>query len=258
MYTFDAKKAAESCVQWIRDWFEENGKDCNAVVGISGGKDSTVVAALCARALGSERVVGVMMPDKTQADIQDSRDIIAHIGINGAECNIGEAVDAMLKCANAARELAYCLGFTAIPSRQARENLPPRERMALLYVIAQSANGRVSNNSNLSERWVGYGTIYGDLAGDFGPLQNFTVSEVIQIGKELGIPERFLVKAPSDGLCGKTDEDKLGFTYEALDKYIRTGQIEDKAVKERIDAMHRASEFKREIMAAFNAGVPAI
>lgn len=254
MYTFDAKEAAGKCVGWIRDWFEENGKGCNAVIGISGGKDSTVVAALCAKALGLERVIGVMMPDGVQADIADSRRVIDHLGIHGIEMNIKGVTDAMLEMGRAFTGYAKAMGYEGDLSRQSRENMPPRIRMATLYMVAQNFNGRVSNNCNLSENWVGYSTIYGDTAGDFSPISGFTVSEVIQIGRELGVPESLLVKAPSDGLCGRTDEDKLGFTYAALDAYLREGIEPEEEVKAKIDRMHAMNAFKHEPMKAFQWG----
>ena len=255
MYTFDAKEATEKCVDWIREWFEENGKGYNAVIGISGGKDSTVVAALCAKALGPERVIGVMMPDGEQADIDDSRAVIKHLGIHWIEANIKGVTDAMLDMANSFMCYAGAMGYGSTLSRQSRENMPPRVRMTTLYMIAQNFNGRVSNNCNLSENWVGYSTIYGDTAGDFSPISSFTVSEVIQVGRELGLPEHLLVKAPSDGLCGRTDEDKLGFTYAALDAYLREGKEPGIEAKERIDRMHVMNAFKHEPMKAFQWGV---
>lgn len=250
MYTFDAKKAADACIQWIRGWFEENGKGCNTVIGISGGKDSTVVAGLCVKALGPERVIGVMLPDGEQPDIEDSREIIRHLGIHEVEFNIYDAVEEMLEGSRSLHTLARKMK-RPVWSQQTRENLPPRIRMSALYMIAQSFNGRVSNNCNLSENYVGYSTIYGDTAGDFSPISSFTVSEVIEIGRVIGIPEKFLIKPPSDGLCGKTDEDKLGFSYAVLDRYIRTGEIEDTEVKDRIDGMHVRNRFKHEPMKAF-------
>lgn len=242
-YEFDARTAADGCIRWIRDWFTENGSGCNAVIGISGGKDSTVVAALCVKALGPERVIGVMMPNVKQDDIEDSRAIIKSLGIKGYTFNIGNAYTAMMA------ELISRI--TTEPSRQSEENLAPRLRMSALYLIAQSVNGRVSNNCNASENYIGYSTIYGDTAGDFSPISGFTVSEVIAIGRVLGIPEQYLIKPPSDGLCGRTDEDKIGFTYEVLDNYIRFGQLPDDNTRRKIDTMHRNNRFKHRPMAAF-------
>lgn len=274
MYIFNAKKATDACIEWIQDWFNENGKGCNAVIGISGGKDSTVVAALCMKALGRDRVIGVMLPDGIQPDIADSREIIRNLGIHGTEYNIGDASTAMVENLSAVKVLAGQLGFLEIPSRQARENLPPRLRMAALYMIAQNFNGRVSNNCNLSENWIGYSTIYGDTAGDFSPISCFTASEVVAIGRVLGIPERFLIKPPSDGLCGQTDEDKLGFTYKLLDEYLREpdlymeaaiegrniSQSEKDTIRaaiEKINRLHRQNSFKHMPMAAFNMPMAA-
>ena len=232
---FDAKKTTDELVRWIQDWFEENGKGCNAVIGISGGKDSSVVAALCAKALGKERVIGVLMPNGTQSDIDCSEQLVAHLGIPFYVCNIKKAFDGVVE------SLEEC-GVEL--SRQTIVNLPPRIRMSTLYAVSQSKNGRVANTCNLSEDWVGYSTRYGDAAGDFSPLGKLTVDEVKAVGRELGLPAFLVDKTPSDGLSGKTDEDNLGFTYAALDKYIRTGVCEDLALKEKIDRLHRLNEFK--------------
>ncbi|MBQ3331263.1 MAG: NAD(+) synthase [Ruminococcus sp.] len=241
---FDAKKMKDACVQWIRDWFEENGKGCSAVVGISGGKDSSIVAALCVQALGKDRVIGVLMPCGEQADIDKAQLLVDFLGIRHFIVNIKDAVE----------------GITAaIPfelSDQSRVNLPPRIRMATLYAVSQSHNGRVANTCNLSEDWVGYSTRYGDSVGDFSPCSHFTVDEVKQIGRLLGLPAELVDKVPSDGLCGKTDEDNLGFTYAQLDRYIRTGEIDDPVSKERIDRLHRINLFKLQLMPSFETGLP--
>ena len=237
---FDAKAVKDQCVNWIRNFFEENGKDCNAVVGISGGKDSSVVAALCAEALGKERVIGVLMPCGEQADIDMAQLLVSHLGIKNYTINIYDAVEG----------LKASLPFEL--STQSRTNLPPRIRMATLYAVAQSHNGRVANTCNLSEDWVGYSTRYGDTAGDFSPCSHLTVAEVKAIGRELGLPEVLVDKVPIDGLSGKTDEDNLGFTYAALDRYIRTGEIEDSEAKARIDRLHKMNLFKLQLMPAFD------
>ena len=233
---FDALKVKDACVQWIRDWFEENGPGCNAVLGISGGKDSSVCAALCAEALGKDRVIGVTMPNGVQPDIDDSFRLIDHLEIKRYNVNIGAAFDALLS------EVEDKLGHEA--SRQTRINMAPRLRMTALYAISQSNNGRVVNTCNLSEDWVGYSTRYGDAAGDFSPLGGLTVQEVVAIGKVMGLPLDLVEKAPSDGLTGLTDEDNLGFTYAVLDQYIRTGVCEDPDTKARIDHKHVTNLFK--------------
>ncbi|MBQ8429433.1 MAG: NAD(+) synthase [Clostridia bacterium] len=235
MQNFDVKTVTENAVQWIKDWFEANGKGCNAVVGISGGKDSSIVAALCVKALGKERVIGVLMPNGEQSDIDCSKQLVAHLGIPFYICNIKKAVDGVL-------ESLQTSGVEI--SRQTVVNLPPRIRMSTLYALSQSNNGRVANTCNLSEDWVGYSTRYGDAAGDFSPLGKLTVQEVKAIGKYLDLPSNLVEKVPSDGLTDRTDEDNLGFTYAALDKYIRTGVCEDENTKARIDRLHALNEFK--------------
>ena len=242
---FDAKKVKNELVTWIRNWFKANGSGCNAVIGISGGKDSTVVAALCVEALGKDRVIGVMMPQGYQRDRNDAVRLIKHLGIRHITANILYPVDEVIESISTYirnSDGSICEEFTI--SDQTRINLPPRIRMATLYAISQSLNGRVSNNCNLSEDWVGYSTRWGDSVGDFSPLSNLTVTEVKAIGYELGLPAEFIEKVPSDGLCGKTDEDNLGFSYDTLDRYIRTGICEDPVAKERIDTLHKKNEFK--------------
>lgn len=236
---YDAKKVKNDCIAWIQDFFEKNGPDCNAVVGISGGKDSSVVAALCVQALGKERVIGVLMPCGVQHDIDMAQLLVNHLGIRHYVINIQEAVEGVKKA------MPFAL------STQSKTNLPPRIRMSVLYAVAQSHNGRVANTCNLSEDWVGYSTRYGDAAGDFSPCSHLTVQEVKLLGQELGLPEVLVNKVPIDGLCGKTDEENLGFTYAELDRYIRTGEIEDEQKKARIDHLHRVNQFKLELMPSF-------
>ena len=238
---FDALKVKNDCVAWIRDFFEKNGKGCNAVVGISGGKDSSIVAALCVEALGRDRVIGVLMPCGEQADIDCAQLLVDHLGIKHYVVNVGSAVQALKSALPADMEL----------SAQSVTNLPPRIRMATLYAISQSNNGRVANTCNLSEDWVGYSTRYGDSVGDFSPLSLITVTEAKEIGHLLGLPYSLVEKIPIDGLSGKTDEDNLGFTYAVLDRYIRTGVCDDPDTKALIDRRHKANLFKLELMPVF-------
>lgn len=238
---FNAEKVKTQCVEWIKQFFEENGKGCNAVVGISGGKDSSVAAALCVEALGKDRVIGVLMPCGEQHDINMAHLLVEHLGIKHYVVNIKDAVDGLVSSLPNDLEISV----------QAKTNLPPRIRMSTLYAVSQSVNGRVVNTCNLSEDWVGYSTRYGDAAGDFSPLSHLTVDEVKQIGRTLGIPDVLVDKTPIDGLCGKTDEDNLGFTYAELDRYIRTGEIDDLDKKKRIDDMHKRNLFKLELMPSF-------
>lgn len=238
---FDALTVKNNCVDWIRKFFDENGKDCNAIVGISGGKDSSVVAALCVEALGKDRVIGVLMPQGEQHDIDMAFFLVEHLGIKHYVVNIKNAVDAVLD------SLPNDLEIT----NQSKQNLPPRIRMSTLYAISQCCNGRVANTCNLSEDWVGYSTRYGDSAGDFSPISNLTVAEIKQIGHILGLPAELVEKTPIDGLCGKTDEENLGFTYAELDKYIRTGVIDDAQKKAIIDQKHQQNLFKLKLIPAF-------
>ncbi len=238
---FDALKIKNECVEWIKAFFEANGKDCNAVVGISGGKDSSVTAALCVEALGTDRVVGVLMPCGQQHDIDAAYLLVKHLNIKYYEVNIKAAVDG-LKGA-----MPTELTFT----QQASNNLPPRIRMATVYAVSQCCNGRVANTCNLSEDWVGYSTRYGDSVGDFSPLSRLTVDEVKQLGRVLNLPASLVDKIPIDGLCGKSDEENLGFTYAELDRYIRTGKIDDLSKKEKIDRMHKNNLFKLQLMPCF-------
>ena len=232
---FNVEKVTEALIQWIRDWFEENGPGCNAVIGISGGKDSSVAAALCVEALGKDRVFGVMMPCGTQSDISDSYKIVNFLDIPHTELDI-------FCIAEDFSTIAYRGGIKS--SEQADINLSPRIRMTMLYFVSQSINGRVACTDNLSESYIGYSTRWGDNVGDFCPLANLTSEEVVAVGDALGLPYELTHKTPSDGLCGKTDEDRFGFMYEVLNKYIRTGICEDEAIKTKIDSMHNKNLFK--------------
>ena len=241
MYKFNVQDATEKCIKWIQDFFKENGPTCNAVLGISGGKDSSIVAALCVKALGKDRVIGVLMPNGDQADISFSHGICDLLDIKRYVINIKTTYDALIKEMEDKFEL----------TNQAKVNLAPRLRMSTVYAVSQCHNGRVANTCNLSEDWVGYSTRYGDSVGDFSPISCFTVTEVKQIAEYLGLPREYYDKVPSDGLSGKTDEDNLGFKYADLDKYIREGIEPDKKIKERIDHLHKINLFKLSYMPCF-------
>lgn len=237
---FNAIEVKNQCVEWIRDWFEQNGKGCNAVIGISGGKDSSVVAALCVEALGNDRVIGVLMPNGRQSDIDDARTVCYYLDIDRYTVNIKNTVKALKK------SVSFPL------SNQAEINLPARVRMTTLYAVSQSVNGRVANTCNLSEDWIGYSTRWGDSVGDFSPLANLTTDEVVAVGDALGLPYSLTHKTPADGLCGKTDEDNFGFTYEVLNRYIRTGVCENPETKAKIDSLHEKNLFKLQPIPSFH------
>lgn len=215
-YRFDAREACSFIVNWIKGYFILNGNEyTNAIIGISGGKDSSVAAALCVQALGASRVIGVLMPEHTQNDIEDSKKLCNFLNIASTTIDIGPTVETL---------------YTAIDdmvdfnmTEQVFTNTPARIRMTVLYAMAALYKGRVVNTCNMSEDYIGYSTKYGDSAGDFAPLMNYTVSEVLAIGEVLGLPHELLYKAPSDGMCGKTDEENLGFTYQELDRMLREG-----------------------------------
>lgn len=240
---FDAKRVKNELIEWIREYFKNNGsEETKAVIGISGGKDSSVVAALCVEALGKERVFGVLMPQGEQADIDVSYALCKHLDIPHTVINIEGAVyDVLAGLKKAGLELTTVTTF----------NTPARIRMTTLYAVSGSIGGRVANTCNLSEDWVGYATKFGDAAGDFSPLSNLTVTEVKSIGRELGLPAMFVDKVPIDGLCGKTDEDNLGFTYDTLDKYIRDGIEPDAETKAKIDRLHAMNLHKLNPMPAY-------
>lgn len=247
---FDAVKVKNDCIQWIRDWFEQNGKDCKAIIGISGGKDSSVVAALCVEALGKDRVFGVLMPNGEQKDIGDAIKLCKYLDIPWMKVNISSIYESFISSIGfRACYSGYCP--IAEHSAQTKINLPPRIRMATLYAISQTVGGRVACTDNLSESYIGYSTRWGDNVGDFCPLANLTSEEVVAVGDILRLPYELTHKVPSDGLCGKTDEDRFGFTYEVLNKYIRTGVCEDEVIRKKIDEMHQKNLFKQQPIPSF-------
>ena len=245
----------EDCVKWIQQYFDRNGPTCNAIIGISGGKDSSVVAALCVEALGSDRVIGVLMPQGEQKDIDVALDLVNYLGMHYTIINIGSTTDALKGAVSSG--LAR-INLNSKISDNTIINMPARIRMTTLFAVSQSMNGRVANTCNLSEDWVGYATLFGDGAGQFSPLSKLTVKEVKYLGYLLGLPEKFVEKTPTDGLCGQTDEDKLGFTYDTLDTYIRTGYCEYSKIQEKIDKLHAQNKFKLEPMPVFNPLIPSI
>lgn len=240
--SYDVNKLTEALITYCREQLASSGGE-RAVIGISGGKDSSVVAALMAAAIGPENVHGVLMPDGQQLDIDDAHALVAHLGIHEHLVPIGKITEAFYEQLDAQTKISH----------QTVLNLPPRVRMTVLFGLAQSLeSARVINTSNISEDWVGYATLYGDTAGAFAPLGMLTTDEVVAVGKALGLPRFLAEKVPADGLTGKTDEDVLGFSYDVLNRYIRTGDIDNPETKETIDRLHRISRFKFQPMPMFN------
>ena len=238
-------KESEKVIEWIKQYFKDNGKDCNAIIGISGGCDSSVTAALLVKALGKDRVIGVLMPNGDQYDIDCSYQLVKFLDIKHYVININKPY---LELTN---EIDTKLKIDSKSYDIYRTNTPSRLRMATLYGISGLFNGRVANTCNLSEDYVGYSTKFGDSAGDFSPISKFTKTEVRELGEELGLPKNLIYKVPEDGMSFKSDEEKLGFTYEVLDKYIRTGEIDDLKIKEKIDKMHLANLHKIQLMPSY-------
>ena len=248
-YTFDVEKVTGDCIQWIKDWFEKNGPGCNAVIGISGGKDSTIVTKLCVEALGADRVIGVMMPNGVQKDISDSIKVCKLLGIKNYTINIENSVNAILKEMNES-------GIEI--TEQTKTNLPARIRMSTLYAVSQSNNGRVSNNCNKSEDTMGYSTRYGDAAGDFSPLSELTTVEIIAIGDYLGLPYDLVHKTPIDGLNTNTDgsyvtdEQSMGVSYDDIHKYVRMRNELSQETIDYISGREKKNLFKLQLMPKFN------
>lgn len=254
------KDIKNQIIQKIRNWWEANGSYGPAVVGISGGKDSSVVAALCVAALGKNKVLGVLMPDGVQKDISDSQKLCDHLKITNITVNIERMTMGFLEAIHDINQ-----GFVnkknlnsikwEAPFKPRADytryttNIPPRVRMTMLYAIAQNFNGRVIGTGNAAEAYCGYCTIYGDLAGDFNPIKNLYVDEVIELGKLLKLPKNLVEKIPSDGLSGKNDEDNLGFTYTEVKKVaLKLPGWQNGTAFADIEAKHKATAFKGEIV----------
>lgn len=250
MNYFNAEKTRDNLVNWIKDWFDRNGKDKYAVIGISGGKDSTIVAGLCTRAIGKDRVIGVLMPNGTQKDIGDSLAVCNSLGIKYIIVNINDGYKGI--AGEVRGSIKEKIDIETL-SDQTLVNLAPRLRMTTLYAVSQTIGGRVVNTSNLSEFLTGYFTRWGDECGDLKPLINLTKNEVVAIGLTMPEIPRYLVeKTPADGLSEKTDEDKIGFSYDWLDRYIRApylpngeADFPNDGTYEKIQERMEETEFKR-------------
>lgn len=232
-------------IEWIREYFKKNGNP-KAVIGISGGTDSSVAAAAMCEAIGKENVIGVLMPNGYQHDIDVSLDLVNFLGIKYYTINIKEIVDGIKE------KVSDVTGTDPDEVDAYKTNTPSRVRMTFLYGICALVGGRVVNTCNLSEDYVGYSTKFGDAAGDFSVLSAFTKTEVRELGRELGLPDRFVEKTPEDGMSGKSDEERLGFTYAELDNYLRTGEIADENIKDSIERRHRANLHKMQPMPVYD------
>lgn len=250
-YVFNTEEVTNNLVNWIKNYFNNIvNKECKAVIGISGGKDSAVAAAACVNAIGKERVLGIYLPKDHLRNTDDDYmcKLIYHLDIEHNSYCIKDIIDMM--CLNISNITKSFNGHIDLES--VNINTPARIRMAILYGIANAIHGRVVNTCNASEDYIGYSTKFGDTAGDFSPLCNLTATEVKQVGLCLGLPEELVNRPPEDGLCGKTDEDYFGFTYEVLDKYIRTGECEDEEVKKKINLMRIRGYHKIVAMPSFD------
>ena len=229
---FNVSRHTALLIRWIKEWFDENGKDCNAIIGLSGGKDSTIIAKLLCEAIGKDRVIGVGMPDDGQG-LNEADKIAEWLGIRFLVADISKSVEAIKNTLDVEW------------SENTVQNIPPRVRMSVLFAISQTYNGRVVNTCNLSEDYIGYATLFGDAAGVFAPFAKLTVSEIYQIGDHIGIPHQWCHKIPDDGLPhSKPDEEKFGFSYAELDAFIREGHIVSKEKYEKIRKMHNSNLFK--------------
>ena len=229
LYKFDAKDEKNKVVDWIRRYFVQNGQTSKAIIGISGGKDSSIVAALCVEALGKDRVIGVIMPNDVMEDYDIAVELCRTLDIKYYTIPILDAYNGVYNAVYSALKIK--------PNDIMTNNTPARLRMTTLYAVSAMIGGRVANTCNLSEDYVGYSTKFGDNVGDFAPLQSFTVREVKEIGRLL-LPDKFIDKVPSDGLCGKTDEERFGFTYEDLDNFIINGSSGNANIDDKICVMH--------------------
>lgn len=254
------KEIKDQIVQKIRAWWEINHGAGPAVIGISGGKDSSVVAALCVEALGRDKVLGVMMPNGAQKDIADSQKLCKHLKIVNVTVNVEFLTSGFLQAVHNVNQgfsdkknldnikwkapFKPCADYTRYTT-----NIPLRVRMTMLYALAQNFDGRVIGTGNASENYVGWSTLWGDSASDFNPIKNLFVDEVIELGHLLKLPKDLVEKKPADGLTGKTDEENLGFSYADVKKVAlkRDGWQNGTAFAD-IEKKHQATAFKREII----------
>lgn len=236
-YVIDVAKEIEHIIDWIKDYFVKNGPNSKAVIGMSGGKDSTIVATLLCKALGPEKVYGVIMPEGEMRDQRLAEEICDYLGMDYRVVNIKDIVDATYRS----------IGHNCEHNHQITTNTPARIRMAILYAVAAEVGGRVANTCNKSEDYVGFSTKYGDLAGDFSIFENYPVRWVCEIGEGLELPDSWVYKVPDDGMCGQTDEDKFGFTYKTLDAYLIDDIVPEYDTYKKIKEMNERNKHKNVI-----------
>lgn len=239
----DCEREYDSIVDWMTMY--KDATNCKGVVlGVSGGKDSTIVAMLAKKVFGNE-VLGVIMPNGQQKDIDDAIKVCEQLDLNFRIVNIEDAYKHLIN------SIEYCPGLAGLEiSDKAKTNIPPRLRMTTLYAIAQTLGYRVIGTGNRSERAIGWFTKYGDGGCDFNPIAHLTCTEVVQLGqylcKEFGLDEQLIIKPPADGLTGKSDEENFGFTYEQLDTWLLDdGYCDDQDVNNKIKKLYKQSEHKR-------------
>lgn len=254
----DAKAFTNQCVDWIKNWFDYcSGNAKGVIIGISGGKDSTVVAGLCVKALGKNKVLGVLMPNGEQSDIDDSIAICEHLGIEYRIVNIAPMIEAFygqIRFSPKYHENDVVDNLLPL-SPHTQTNVPPRVRMTVLYAIGQELGYRVAGTGNASEAYIGYFTKWGDGAHDFNPIANLTTEQVVAIGDELGLPYELVHKTPSDGLCGKTDEDNLGYSYADVNKVIAYGSCGNEEIDTKIAKTHLYNAHKQAPIPKFDPNI---
>ncbi len=245
---FDANQEAARLQAWIADQVYEAGA-AGVVVGLSGGIDSAVTAALSARALPG-KVLGVIMPCRSDPrDLEDARLVAATLGIAVATVDLSSVYDELLSdlrtaMATLPHEDAAGQGHAG-SMRLAEANLKPRLRMASLYYFANAYNYLVAGTGNRSELAVGYFTKYGDGGVDILPIGHLVKHQVRALARVLAIPERIIARPPSAGLwAGQTDEGEMGFTYAELDRYLLRGEG-SAALRQRVESMQRQSRHKK-------------
>jgi NAD+ synthase len=249
-WTIEPSIETDNIINWLKDYFATGSEvGARAVIGMSGGKDSTIAAALLKEAIGTERVIGVIMPNGEMTDKELAIEICKHLGIHYTIVDIKDIYHSFIKAFRCWDD----------PNPVVVNNTPPRIRMAMLYAVAATCHGRVVNTCNLSEEYIGYSTIFGDNAGSFSPIRDLTVTEILAIGDELGLPREWVHKIPDDGLPhSMPDEEKFGFSYETLDKWIREGVKPSDETFEKIMKMHQNNLFKTRMVhiPSYNPNLP--